>query len=386
MITGLTRLVFCAQLHDSNDEQLNKPANDVHEPYDAGRAGSRLLLLMDHSPDVIQFIGEHGVVEGVSSAITTLAGYDPREVVGLHYTALLHPDDWATAANAFEQLLDHGYAGPIRIRYRHKDGSWRTIEATGRNLLGDPAARALLVITHDLTDQIHAEQLLSKANAELHSLSQQLISAHESERAHFARELHDDIGQLLFSLGLSMAAKPRSAGGVASLEEIDYWRKMVQQTLEHVQRLALDLRPPELDQLGLVAAVAAHIDRVRKSIGSEIRLDADGNLGRFSPDVEITCYRVIQEALVNAVKHSGAKHYWVSLQLLDAALCVTIGDDGAGFDVEAARERAMHGNSIGVLSMRERAARVGAALEIVSSPGHGTLVRATFPAAGCRVV
>lgn len=240
LITGLTRLVFCAQLHNSNDEQLNKPPNDVHEPYDAGRAGPRLLLLMDHSPDVIQFIGQHGVVEGVSSAITTLAGYDPREVVGLHYTALLHPDDWATAANAFEQLLDHGYAGPIRIRYRHKDGSWRTIEATGRNLLGDPAARALLVITHDLTDQIHAEQLLSKANAELHSLSQQLISAHESERAHFARELHDDIGQLLFSLGLSMAAKPRSAGGVASLEEIDYWRKMVQQTLEHVQRLALD--------------------------------------------------------------------------------------------------------------------------------------------------
>jgi PAS domain S-box-containing protein len=339
---------------------------------------------MDHSPDLIELLGKDGVVQGVSSAITALAGYAPQELVGLHYTLLLHADDCALAEKAFAQLLAVGHAGPIRIRYRHKNGSWRTIEATGRNLLADPAARALVVITHDLTEQLRAEELLSNANAELHRLSQQLISAHEAERAHFAHELHDDIGQLLFSLGLSMAVKPGLADGVTSTHQIDYWRKMVQETLEHVQRLALDLRPPELDQLGLTAAVATHIDRVRKSTGSEIRLDADANLGRFPPDVEITCYRIVQEALANAVKHSGAKHYWVVLRPVDSGLCVKIGDDGSGFDVAAVRERAMHGNSIGVLSMRERATRIGATLDIVSSPGHGTEVSATFPAARSR--
>ncbi len=358
---------------------LNRPAKDIGQVNDAARAGARLLLLMDHSPNVIELIGKDGKIQGISSAVSSLAGYAKDEVVGLGYLDLVHPDDCERVASAFAQLLAEGRAGPIRLRYRQKDGSWRTIEVTGRNLLHDPAARALVVLTNDLTDQLHAEALLSKANAELHRLSQQLISAHEAERTHFARELHDDVGQILFGLSLSMAAKPESAHEAASAHQIEQWRQMVQEALDRLHRLALDLRPPALDQVGLAAAVAAHIARVRTSAGNDIRLDVDANLGRLAPDLEITCFRIIQEALTNAVKYSGATHFWVGLRLVDSDLCVTIGDDGTGFDVAAAGDRAMHGTSIGLLSMRERATRSGGELDIVSSPGRGTEVRATFP-------
>jgi two-component system sensor histidine kinase UhpB len=358
---------------------LESLSSNVRNASDPGPAGARLLLLMDHSPDFIELIGKEGLILGVSSAVTSLAGYAPEEVVGLRYTDLVHPEDCERVASAFAQLLAHGGAGPITLRYRRKDGSWRTIQASGRNLLDDPAARALVVLTHDMTDQLHAEALLSKANAELHRLSQQLISAHETERTHLARELHDDVGQILVGLSLSMVAKPRSGGEVASLNQIDDWRQMVREALDHLHRLVLDLRPPALDQLGLPAAVAAHVDRVRTSAGNDIRLDADANLGRLSPDVEITCFRIIQEALTNAVKHSAAKHIWVGLRLVDSGLCVTIRDDGMGFDVAAAGDRAMRGDRIGLLNMRERATRVGGKLDIASSPEHGTEVRATLP-------
>ena len=355
---------------------MNSQSSDAS---DAVPSAARLLLLVDHSPDFIELIGKDGLIQGVSSAVTSLAGYAQEELVGLRYTDFVHPDDRERVASAFAQLLAQGRAGPITLRYRRKDGSWRTIRATGRNFLGDPAVRALVVLTHDMTDQLRAEALLSKANAELHQLSQQLITAHEMQRTHLARELHDDVGQILVGLSLSMVAKSQSGDGVASVDQIHHWRQMLQEALDHLHSLALDLRPPALDQHGLAAAVAAHIDRVRASVGTDIRVDVDANLGRLTPAEEITCFRIVQEALTNAVKYSGAQHIWVSLRTADAGLCVTIGDDGTGFDVAATRDRAMRGNGIGLLNMRERAACVGGRLDIASSPGHGTEVRATLP-------
>jgi len=359
---------------------VNASSNDTRDANGAERAGARLLLLMDHSPDFVELIGREGVIQGISSAVTSLAGYAPEEVAGLRYTDLIHPDDRELAATAFARLLDEGRAGPVRLRYRQKDGAWRTIQATARNLLDDPAARALVVLTHDMTDQLRAEARLSETNAELHRLSQQLLFVQEAERTHLAHELHDDVGQILVGLALSLRAKPGSGDGGASAHQIDHWRGTVQEAIDRVHNLALDLRPPALDQLGLVAAVAAHIDRLQRNAAMHIRLDADTNLRRLPADVEITCFRIIQEALTNALKHSGARHLWVSVRLVGTALRVTIGDDGVGFDVVAARECAARGNGIGLLSMRERATRVGGDLDIASSPGKGTEVRASFPA------
>ncbi len=339
----------------------------------------RLLLLMDHSIDFIEFLGSDGLIHGVSSAITSLAGYDPQELIGQSYKDLLHPDDCKLAAKAFSEVMACGHAGPITLRYRAKTGAWRTIEARARNYLADPAARGIVVVTRDMTDQIQAESRLSEANMELHRLSQQLLSAQEAERSHLARELHDDIAQILTGLSLHMTAGRNSSARSPTGKSVETWRGLVQEALDRLRALIDNLRPPALDQIGLIAAVRAHIERERSITATDIQLDVDADLGRLPPEVELTCFRIIQEALSNAVKHSGAKLLRVRLRRVERALEITIEDDGKGFDAVSTSARAVRGGSVGLLSMRERAALVGGQLDVVSAPGRGTEVRALLP-------
>jgi two-component system sensor histidine kinase UhpB len=334
---------------------------------------------MDHSLDFIELLGASGVIHGVSSAITALAGYAPTDLVGRHYADFIHADDVALVTDAFTQLLKKERAGPITLRYRCKDGAWRTIQASARNHIADPAVRALIVLTRDVTDQLEAERSLSQANAELHRLSQRLISAHEEERAHLGRELHDDVGQILVGLSLSIASGSGAAGMAPVAQQIGAWRRLVEEALEHLRALVLDLRPPALEELGLAAALTAHVEHVRTLTGSDISLVVAADLGRLAPDIEITCFRIVQEALTNAIRHSDGSHFQVRLRRVDRTLHVTVRDDGMGFDVGTARDRAVREGRIGLLSMRERATLVGGHLDIHSSPGQGAEVRATLP-------
>jgi two-component system, NarL family, sensor histidine kinase UhpB len=358
---------------------MSRESNDGRTVSDTASAQGRLLLLMDHSLDFIELLGREGVIDGVSSAITLLAGYEPKDLIGRHYEDLIHPDDHALVAGAFAEVLARGHAGPLMLRYRRKDGAWRTIQASARNYLADSAARAIVVLTRDLTDQLNAERLLSEANAELHRLSQELISAQEAERGHLARELHDDVVQILAALSLSMAGKSGVVDGVPPASRVEKWKSMVQDAIEHLRRLVLNLRPPALNEQGLPHALALHVDRARTIAAQELDLDIDANLGRLDPEVEISCFRIIQEALTNAVKHSKAQKIWIAVRRVAGGLCATVRDNGAGFDVAGARDGATRDGSIGLLSMRERATLVGGALEIQSTPGRGTVVRATFP-------
>jgi len=339
----------------------------------------RLLLLMDHSLDFIQCLGSNGVILGVSSAITSLAGYKPQELVGRPYADLIHPDDRALAVKAFADVMACGHAGPITLRYRSKDGAWRTIEARARDYRADPAARAIVVATRDLTNQIQAESLLSQANTELHRLSQQLLSAHEAERSHLARELHDDVAQILTALSLHMAGGRNAESESPTNESIKTWQGMVHEVLGRLRALIENMRPPALDQIGLAAALRAHIERVRSITGMHIELDVAADLGRLPSEVELSCFRIVQEAIMNAVKYADAKLLRIRLRRTERSLEIAIADDGRGFDVTSTRTDAVRGGSVGLLSMRERALLVGGQLEVVSEPGRGTEVRATLP-------
>lgn len=337
----------------------------------------RLLWLMDLSFDVIELLGREGSIQGVSSAITTLAGYSQKELLGHHYRDLVHPEDCAAAEAAFQEVLSRGYSGPLTLRYRCKEGSWRTVLVAGRNYLKEPGIGAILVITRDITEQLRVQSLLTEANAELRRLSQQLTFARESERARIARELHDDVGQILVGLNLSMAAEgDRLDSGMAG--RLKSWKELVGETLTHLQHAIFDLRPPELDRLGLAEQLRSYIARVRSVIDQEIELDIDQDLGRLPSDVELAAFRIIQQALTNAIEHSGARHFLVAAHVDGRALHISVRDDGQGFDPTAVLETST-GGRIGILNMRERAQQVGGKLEIRSAPGQGTEVRATLP-------
>jgi signal transduction histidine kinase len=155
--------------------------------------------------------------------------------------------------------------------------------------------------------------------------------------------------------------------------------ELVEYTLQSVRALSTALRPSVLDDLGLVSALRWLLDQQARLGGFRGTLSADPPELRLAPELETTCFRIAQEALHNVVRHAQASQVVVELRRRDTLLELSIRDDGKGFDVRAALERAMAGHSLGILSLQERAALFDGELKIVSAPGQGTEVRAVFP-------
>lgn len=336
----------------------------------------RILLLMDHSLDFVELLGAEGRIKGVSTAITSLAGYLPDELTGRHFQDLLHPDDRARATELFASLVHGAHPDPIQLRYRRKDGEWRTIQASARNFLDDPRVKAIIVLTRDLTDELYAKQSLVQSNTELRRLTRELIDAGENERRHIARELHDDVQQILVGLRFSMDAARRNAQPTSLDDLIDPWIVHVQDAIGRLHNLTIKLRTQPSSEPGLRLKICLYIEDLKLAAGQDLRLELGDGLGSIHPNVDFACFRIVQEALSNAIRHSGARHLKVALQRTGHFLTVSISDDGAGFDLTAAQ--AVAHEHFGLLGMRERAALAGGHLKIKSSVGQGTRVSASF--------
>jgi signal transduction histidine kinase len=148
--------------------------------------------------------------------------------------------------------------------------------------------------------------------------------------------------------------------------------------MERVRNLALDLRPSILDDLGLPAALRWYASRFTRDTSIVVHVSADAT-ARLEPAVETACFRVAQEALTNIMRHGQARHVWVDLDDDAGVTVLEIRDDGAGFDVVAARERAVGGLSLGLLGMEERVSSLGGEFDVQSVPGQGTWLSARFP-------
>jgi signal transduction histidine kinase len=152
----------------------------------------------------------------------------------------------------------------------------------------------------------------------------------------------------------------------------------VDDALQRVKDMALDLRPTVLDDLGLEAALRWFTDRCARRAGFAAHLSID-SLPQLEANLQTACFRVTQEALTNIERHARARHAWIDLHVLDGALELSVRDDGIGFDVAAAKARALSGHSVGILGMQERVALTGGEYDIVRLPSAGTEVRARFP-------
>ncbi|HLV81187.1 MAG TPA: sensor histidine kinase, partial [Chthonomonadaceae bacterium] len=202
--------------------------------------------------------------------------------------------------------------------------------------------------------------------------------AQEKERRHLARELHDEIGQALTAVKINLESLQRAAEAPRT-ERLGDSIAIVQQTLEQVRSLSLDLRPAMLDDFGLTAALRWHFDRQAKRTGIELHLDCEPFRKRLPPTIETACFRVAQEALTNILRHAKAGQVRVTLRQDAQEVLLTVEDDGAGFNVAAARRAATRNASMGLLGMEERARLAGGRLEIVSERRRGTKIEAHFP-------
>jgi PAS domain S-box-containing protein len=212
----------------------------------------------------------------------------------------------------------------------------------------------------------------------LEELSARLFRAQEEERRSLALELHDEIGQALTLVKIKLQAAQRSCD-TAPAPHLEEGIGIVDRTLQQVRNLSLDLRPSLLDDLGLVPALRWYVDRQTQQAGFVARFAADPLEKRLSPHLEIACFRIVQEALTNAIRHAQAQQVHIELRHHEDKLQLSIRDDGTGFDVPAALQRAARGASLGLLGLQERILSLGGQVEIESTPGHGTEIRACFP-------
>ena len=264
-----------------------------------------------------------------------------------------------------------------------KDGSRVWIDARVTRF-SDASGRpiGLMGVGHDITERKHAEEALRESAGRLQVLSRRVVEVQEEERRHLARELHDEIGQSLTAIAITLQAVKRSAGP-ALLPPLEECTAVVDLAIRQVRRLSFDLRPSLLDDLGLVAALRSHLDHQARRVGYQAHFsaDPDGIGPELDPAIAIAAFRIAQEALTNVARHAHARRVRMSMRLRrrDGILHLLVGDDGVGFDPEANLLRGARGEGIGLLGMRERAALLGGRVHIRSSPGRGTVVRLSVP-------
>ena len=232
-----------------------------------------------------------------------------------------------------------------------------------------------------MQERKRAEEQASRQSQQMEGLSRRLLRLQEVERHQLALDLHDQLGQVLTGIRLNLQRVQRERDATKAGARLAEAIGMLDGALGQVRQWSFDLRPPLLDDLGLVSALRWYLDRqVREFVVPYLK--APHREKRFPSEVETTCFRVAQEALTNVVRHAKATHVWIEIGHTTRELQLGIRDDGVGFDVVAAQNRAAGGGSLGLLGMQERVRLCGGRLDITSSPAAGAKLLATIPLIG----
>ncbi len=328
------------------------------------------------SPVGIVLCNLDGYVFKANAAFCRMSGYTEEEIVGHRFGDLmLRPDAAAEESELFRRIA----CGEIsefsaQQEYAHKDGHFY-LAANSISAISDSTGTPLYCIAH-------LEDLSERQRRQLEALAKQTLKAQEDERARLSRELHDEIGQSLTALKLTLQ---RAQGKGAKSMTLDCLRDATEATqtlMETVRGIAYRLRPAQLDDLGLMPSLRWYLDKVIRPTGLPYILAGNLDEERFPADLELCCFRVAQEALNNIMKHARATTIEVSLYRTGNLLTLELRDNGVGFDVAKYLLAPDNTRSLGLIGMRERVASAGGRLQVNSKSGQGTEIRADFPLSG----
>jgi PAS domain S-box-containing protein len=307
-----------------------------------------------------------------SSRWKEMLGYSDEEIEP-HISAwerLVHPDDRAAADQAHQNVARGQSTYEAEFRLRHKDGHYVRILSRGFPVRRDPGGRVVRIVgTHvDLTERGKHEAERARAELLAH-----LVFVQEDERRRIARDMHDQFGEQLTALSFRIALlKEACAQDAALAGHAEALESIAQRLDRDVDHLVWELRPTALDDLGLRAALTNYVQEWSQRANIAAELHTSGLLDdRLAPEVETALYRIAQEALTNVAKHSGARRVEVILERRSDCVLLILEDDGVGFEQSqsgAARQ------GFGLVGMQERAALVGASVQIESTPGKGTTI------------
>jgi PAS domain S-box-containing protein len=327
----------------------------------AAEAGNMYSFEWDVTTDEVVRSSERNRVLGVT---------EPLRSTHQQFVKRIHPDDRQTFISTIAGLTPEHPTGNVIYRVLTIDGAFVWLRSSGRAIFdGEGKMLRVIGMVADITDLKRAEHALA-------DMTRKLVDAQEQERARIARELHDDIGQrlALLTVELDQLQAGRAKMSSTARARIRELQKQMQELSVDVQSLSHDLHPSKLEHLGVVAGIKAWCREF--ATRQKIEIDFSTDVSTVLPlDVGVSLFRVLQEALHNAAKHSGAKRVTVELRETLNEIQLVVRDLGTGFDVKTA----LGGKGLGLSSMKERVRLVNGTISIESKPMKGTAIQVRVP-------
>jgi len=336
----------------------------------------RLAKMIEASPEAITIASiEDGTFIAVNPAGERLSGYTREEMIGRSALAMGFYPDPEERRRLIADLQRNEIVHGRELRLRRKDGEVRDALASAA-LIDIGGRKVVLFQAIDITERKNAEKGLQEHRELLRELSAHHESVREGERAHIAREIHDEMGQALTALkmdlsviGLQSAKKvPRVAGQVQDLKQ------RVDALIQMVRNVATALRPAALD-LGILPGIEWLVDEFQKRNGIPCAVKVENGEVDLPEDRAIVLFRILQESLTNIARHADARNVEILLRRDATHIRLDVKDDGKGFDTEATGGK----KTFGLLGMRERVIMLHGSLNITSIPGEGTQVSVSIP-------
>lgn len=329
--------------------------------------------LMESMPGIVYFYDRDRRFHRWNRNFLEVSGYSAQEVEHMHpldFKPLLH--------HRIDTIFERG-EDTVETPFRTRSGRMIPYLFT-RRALRYAGQDFVIGVGIDISRLKAAEEALTAHVARLQSLSRQVLEIQELERSALGRELHDSVAQDIgaVSLNLTIMRTLLPAPLEASLQQrLEDSERLLADAAHRLRDVMVELRPPGLDEFGLLAALGEHARRVARRAGFSVTVDGSEPEPPLPPSTAIALFRIAQEALHNAVKHARAQRVEISLETAQGHACLQIRDDGVGFDPAARALPA--GGAMGMLTMAERAQSIGAHCEIEAAPGAGTRVTVSLP-------
>ncbi len=378
------RLCFSAFLRDITERKEAERAMRDSE--------KRFRAAFEQAAVGIAHVGTDGRWLRVNQKLCDIVGYTRDELLSLTFQDITHADDLDTDLAQMHQVIEGQIdTYTLEKRYLKKDGSpvWINLTvALVREEAGKPDYFISVVEDIQLRkraeDELRARtEALRLSREELRRLSGHVQHVREEEKTRIARELHDELGQQLVALKMRVALAEQTLSGAAappSAQALQGVYVSIDQTVESVRRIAADLRPVMLDDLGLIPAIEWFVNEFsgRHKVRVVTHIDVGGIA--FNSESATTVYRIVQEAMTNVARHSGATEVKLDIVRNDRNCVMRIADNGCGVATESRVRR----NSLGLIGLRERVERLGGDLQIVTASGAGFTLTATLPLAAVQ--
>jgi signal transduction histidine kinase len=346
-------------------------------------ASKAKILLVDDEPKSLYALQELLSTLG-ESLMTAPSGEEALRLVLKHDFAVILLDVRMPGIDGFEtaKLIrnrERSRLTPIIFLTAAADemtSMFRGYEVGAVDYLMKPVVPEILKSKVSVFVELHRKsERLTESEDKLRRLAAHLISVREEERAHIAREIHDELGQVLTGIKMEVGWLAKRLTEPQLLEKTDSMSKLIDSTVQTVRKIATGLRPEMLDDMGLVAAIGWQAKDFQKRTGIRCRVKLPPETTKLDIDVATTAFRIFQEILTNVARHSRATRVDIDLGVTDEQVGLEVHDNGVGI-----AESDLHGRkSLGLLGMHERALLFGGEVSITGSPGHGTRVAVTIP-------